>query len=161
MAKLQFKSPLWARLLFLSMTFVSAEWNTNDYMKREHSVVRPYQGESLLMIQPQLLGYTWNCEDIYTVCNDMFLSWRLRNFSTNTFETWDATAVFNNECLFFCTTGAGFGIPNWDFMGSTMVTSAHIRLTADTRSQQGSLWNRVVSVHRLISLSDIPVMATL
>lgn len=23
---------------------VKAEWNTNDYMKREHSLIKPYQG---------------------------------------------------------------------------------------------------------------------
>ena len=26
------------------VTLSSAEWNTNDYMKREHSLVKPYQG---------------------------------------------------------------------------------------------------------------------
>jgi len=37
--------------------------------------------------------------------------------------------------------GAGFGLPNWDFLGTTMVTSSHIRLTADKRSQTGAIWN--------------------
>lgn len=37
-------------------------------------------------------------------------------------------------------------VPNWDFFGSTMVTSNFIRLTSDTQSQRGSLWNQVVSV---------------
>lgn len=37
--------------------------------------------------------------------------------------------------------GAGFGLPYWDFMGSTMVTSSHVRLTADQRSETGAIWN--------------------
>ncbi len=32
-------------LFFISI--VSASWNTRDYMKREHSLIKPYQGESL------------------------------------------------------------------------------------------------------------------
>ena len=40
--------------------------------------------------------------------------------------------------------GSGFGIPNWDFLGSTMVTGTHIRLTSDVQSQQGAIWNTVV-----------------
>ncbi|CAL8140502.1 unnamed protein product [Orchesella dallaii] len=59
---------------------IQAEWNTADYLKREHSLSKPYQG-------------------------------------------------------------SGWQIPNWDFQGSTIVTNQYIRLTPDTRSQQGSLWN--------------------
>ena len=40
--------------------------------------------------------------------------------------------------------GTGFGVPNWDFLGSTMVTSSYIRLTSDDRSKQGAIWNKVV-----------------
>lgn len=40
-------------------------------------------------------------------------------------------------------TGTGFGVPNWDFLGSTMVTSNYIRLTPDERSRQGAIWNKV------------------
>ena len=40
--------------------------------------------------------------------------------------------------------GTGFGVPNWDFLGSTMVTSNYIRLTSDDRSRQGAIWNKVV-----------------
>jgi len=68
-------------LLFL-VTTLRAEWNTKDFQKREHSLVKPYQG-------------------------------------------------------------AGFGVPNWDFLGSTMVTSNYIRLTPDQRSKQGALWNKI------------------
>uniref|UniRef100_A0A090XAQ2 Putative lectin vip36 involved in the transport of glyco carrying high mannose-type glycans n=1 Tax=Ixodes ricinus TaxID=34613 RepID=A0A090XAQ2_IXORI len=53
-----------------------AEWNTKDYMKKEHSLVKPYQG-------------------------------------------------------------AGMTIPNWDFLGNTMVTGQYIRLTPDRQSSKG------------------------
>lgn len=33
----------------------------------------------------------------------------------------------------------------WDFWGSTLVTSQYVRLTPDDRSKQGSIWNTVVS----------------
>jgi len=68
--------------LVLLITAVRAEWNTKDFQKREHSLVKPYQG-------------------------------------------------------------SGFGVPNWDFQGSTMVTSNYIRLTPDQRSKQGALWNKI------------------
>jgi len=64
----------------LFVTFSDAQWNTNDYMKREHSLVKPYQG-------------------------------------------------------------SGFGIANWDFLGSTMLTNTHIRLTPNEQSHQGAIWN--------------------
>lgn len=64
----------------LFVTFSDAQWNTNDYMKREHSLVKPYQG-------------------------------------------------------------SGFGIANWDFLGSTMLTNTHIRLTPNEQSFQGAIWN--------------------
>lgn len=41
-------------------------------------------------------------------------------------------------------------VPNWDFYGSTMVTSNFIRLTADAQSQRGSLWNQYVSYDTLL-----------
>jgi hypothetical protein len=34
------------------VTFSDAQWNTNDYMKREHSLVKPYQG-----------NISWICDD--------------------------------------------------------------------------------------------------
>ncbi|KAG8262550.1 Vesicular integral-membrane protein VIP36 [Homalodisca vitripennis] len=65
-------------------SLVFGEWNTNDYLKREHSLYKPYQG-------------------------------------------------------------SGMAIPYWDFLGTTMVTSNYIRLTPDSQSMQGALWNSVVS----------------
>jgi len=67
-------------LFTLLISISNAQWNTNDYMKREHSLVKPYQG-------------------------------------------------------------SGFGVTNWDFLGNTMVTSSHVRLTANEQSQQGAIWN--------------------
>ncbi|XP_059488920.1 vesicular integral-membrane protein VIP36 isoform X2 [Neocloeon triangulifer] len=61
---------------------ISAEWNTKDFMKREHSLIKPYQASSM-------------------------------------------------------------SIPNWDFMGSTMVTNNYIRLTPDLQSKEGAIWNTV------------------
>lgn len=39
--------------------------------------------------------------------------------------------------------GAGMTIPNWEFFGSTIVTSNYIRLTQDAQSRQGGIWNVV------------------
>ena len=69
-------------LVMVNVHLLTAEWNTKDFLKREHSLVKPYQG-------------------------------------------------------------SGFGVPNWDFQGSTMVTSNYIRLTPDDRSRQGAIWNKV------------------
>jgi len=71
----------WLSLL-LGFSLVTAEWNPKDFLRREHSLIKPF-------------------------------------------------------------TGTGFGIPNWDFLGSTMVTSNYIRLTADEKSRQGAIWNKV------------------
>lgn len=40
-----------------------------------------------------------------------------------------------------CLAGVG---AQWDFSGSTLVTSSYVRLTPDERSKQGSIWNIVV-----------------
>lgn len=41
--------------------------------------------------------------------------------------------------------GVGSPSSQWDFWGSTLVTSQYVRLTPDERSKQGSIWNTVVS----------------
>ncbi|KAE9544247.1 hypothetical protein AGLY_001426 [Aphis glycines] len=61
---------------------VYSEWNTRDYMKRDHSLLKPYQG-------------------------------------------------------------SGITVPNWDFMGSTIVTDKYVRLTPDLQSKSGSIWNSI------------------
>lgn len=43
-------------------------------------------------------------------------------------------------------------IPYWDFMGSTMVTSNYARLTPDSQSKQGAIWNSVVSFNLFSNL---------
>lgn len=40
--------------------------------------------------------------------------------------------------------GTGMDILNWDFGGSTVVTSSYVRLTPDRQSKRGILWNTVV-----------------
>ncbi|VDM95277.1 unnamed protein product, partial [Thelazia callipaeda] len=37
----------------------------------------------------------------------------------------------------------GVGIPYWNLQGNTVVTGQYIRLTADTQSAQGGIWNAV------------------
>jgi len=36
-------------------------------------------------------------------------------------------------------------IPNWDFIGTTMIASSYVRLTPDRQSKQGGLWNKMVN----------------
>lgn len=67
---------------FGTIALTVGEWNTKDYLKKEHSVTKPYQGASV-------------------------------------------------------------GIPNWNIIGTTMVTSNYIRLTADQQSMNGAIWNSV------------------
>lgn len=67
--------------IFCSL-FVSGEWNTEDFLIRKHSLIKPYQG-------------------------------------------------------------SGVTIPDWDFLGHTIVTNNYIRLTADEQSQSGAIWNNV------------------
>ena len=43
--------------------------------------------------------------------------------------------------------GSGFGIANWDFLGSTMLTNTHIRLTPNEQSFQGAIWNTHVRMY--------------
>ena len=37
------------------------------------------------------------------------------------------------------------GLQFWDYGGSTVITNSYIRLTSDHQSQQGILWNTLVS----------------
>ncbi|KAK3095638.1 hypothetical protein FSP39_017016 [Pinctada imbricata] len=66
--------------VFLLFCCVLAEWNTQDYLKREHTLVKPYSG-------------------------------------------------------------SGLAVPQWDFVGTTMVTNNFVRLTSDHQSRQGAIWN--------------------
>jgi hypothetical protein len=118
-------------LLYLNFDLGGAEyqqqtgdqWNTADYFKREHSLTRPYQGK----------------------LSGTGVERSIRRIS-------DRRVIF--ECvvrwlyiikLMFGFLGSGWQIPNWDFHGSTIVTNQYVRLTPDSRSQQGAIWNSVVS----------------
>lgn len=76
------KSFFVAFLFTIFLKSIKAQWNTNDYLKKEHTLIKPYQA-------------------------------------------------------------GGMSIPNWDFTGTTIITSNHVRLTSDTQSQRGSIWNKV------------------
>ncbi|VEN41898.1 unnamed protein product [Callosobruchus maculatus] len=71
-----------SQIIFISTVFyvTNAEWNTKDFMKREHSLIKPYYG-------------------------------------------------------------TGIDIPFWQFRGSTIITPNYIRLTDDTQSKSGAIWN--------------------
>ncbi|XP_057381461.1 vesicular integral-membrane protein VIP36-like [Daphnia carinata] len=45
-------------LLLLFLCMVKCEWNTNDYLKREHSLMKPYTGSGLSMPFWDFLGST-------------------------------------------------------------------------------------------------------
>ncbi|KOX69869.1 Vesicular integral-membrane protein VIP36 [Melipona quadrifasciata] len=48
--------PCW--ILISVLELVSAEWNTKDYMKREHSLIRPYQGSGMTIPYWDFTGST-------------------------------------------------------------------------------------------------------
>ena len=73
---------------------------------------------------------------ILKVLQDLFKYWRC------------ATILFDSYIFFpFSFIGSGFGIANWDFLGSTMLTNTHIRLTPNEQSFQGAIWNTHVRIH--------------
>ena len=96
-------------LFTLLISISNAQWNTNDYMKREHSLVKPYQGMKISFLKKQ------------------------------------------KKLDFSFSKGSGFGVTNWDFLGNTMVTSSHVRLTANEQSQQGAIWNTKVSIFFILT----------
>ncbi|KAI8777721.1 vesicular integral-membrane protein VIP36-like [Biomphalaria glabrata] len=77
---------IWTFLLIFVIC-VDGEWNTKDFQRREHSLIKPYQG-------------------------------------------------------------SGMNVPQWDFLGSTMVTNNYIRLTPDRQSKMGAIWNNVPCIVR-------------
>ncbi len=44
--------------LLLAISGAEMEWNTNDYLKREHSLVKPYQGSGFGITNWDFLGNT-------------------------------------------------------------------------------------------------------
>ncbi|KAK6186268.1 hypothetical protein SNE40_008338 [Patella caerulea] len=69
-------------LLFIYCVCSAEEFNAQDYLRREHTLTKPYQG-------------------------------------------------------------SGMSVPLWDFVGNTLVTNSHIRLTSDHQSIRGAIWNNV------------------
>lgn len=120
----------WFTILCISIFIIPilAEWNTRDYIRREHSLTKPYQG------------------------------WWPIDFD------WYSSIFSNTTCIFYIS-GSGMSVPYWDFLGSTIVTSNYVRLTPDSQSKSGALWNTVVSTILLPELkytitirnNDIPV----
>jgi hypothetical protein len=51
----------------------------------------------------------------------------------------------NKFYLLFYFSGSGFGMNNWDFLGSTIVTGTHVQLTGNEQSKAGAIWNSKVS----------------
>ena len=45
-------------------------------------------------------------------------------------------------------------LPLWDFVGTTLVTTSHIRLTSDHQSKQGAIWNAVVCTFNMWEVGD-------
>uniref|UniRef100_A0A0A9VTR0 VIP36-like protein n=2 Tax=Lygus hesperus TaxID=30085 RepID=A0A0A9VTR0_LYGHE len=45
-------------LLNFFVVIISAEWNSNDYMKREHSLIKPYQGKGMMVPYWDFQGIT-------------------------------------------------------------------------------------------------------
>ncbi|RWS16619.1 lectin-like protein [Dinothrombium tinctorium] len=80
-------------------------------------------------------------------CCALFARSTLENESeeeTNNYLTHDAPGIEKREhTLKKPYQGSGMTIPFWDFAGSTMVTQSFIRLTPDTQSKRGLLFNKV------------------
>lgn len=45
--------PVLIFVTLLHFVNVLAEWNSNDYMKREHSLIKPYQGKTFRVLLVQ------------------------------------------------------------------------------------------------------------
>lgn len=43
-------------VIFINFLCVLAEWNTKDYLKREHSLIKPYSGQYAWIIGPEKLN---------------------------------------------------------------------------------------------------------
>lgn len=112
-------------LFLLLITPILAEWNTRDYIRREHSLTKPYQGE--WPIDFVILEVTW----LFFLFLLEFLFFK----------------------LYFLLSGSGMSVPYWDFLGSTIVTTNYVRLTPDLQSKAGAIWNTVVSYFGLYSLA--------
>lgn len=69
----------WSAFIFvylINFVQVLGEWNTEDYLKREHTLVKPYQGEIVLLT---CMVYAWVCcvkcalKEFSSACSLVFL----------------------------------------------------------------------------------------
>jgi hypothetical protein len=44
-------------LLLCFLSYVNAEWNTKDFMKREHSLIKPYYGRQFSRLEFPLIPF--------------------------------------------------------------------------------------------------------
>jgi hypothetical protein len=51
-----------------------------------------------------------------------------------------------NMSFFYYIKGTPDGINHWDFQGTTIVKNNRIRLTTDSSSENGALWNNYVNI---------------
>jgi hypothetical protein len=81
---------LFTLLLFLQ---INAEWNTKDYMKREQSLIKPYQGE----VQIQFSGYLNMHWPVKVVVSMVYLTFGSSNggFTNKVDTSTSSTTNFN------------------------------------------------------------------
>lgn len=106
--------PKLCAILWVMCLKTNAQDDNVAYMKREHSLVKPYQGNRRLYI---------HVFRIFIAIVSNFTLFIL---------------------YFAPPKGTGISLPFWDYQGSTMVSSNYVRLTADLQSKKGSIWNQVV-----------------
>lgn len=87
----------------------------DGYLKREHSLAKPYTG--IVYFSSIFLTLMYN--------NSLGQSRRCR-------------------FLLFFIFSISLTEGRWDFVGSTMVTNNYVRLTPDHQSRQGAIWNNIV-----------------
>ena len=128
MTRYSFSVPMFLLILLsVHLPASNAEWNTQDYFKREHSLLKPYLGE-----------LKFECGTF----KDAERSTHYSFISLSTYFFW--------HCFTLTFSGTGTTIPYWDYVGSTMVTSNYVRLTSDDQSRQGGLWNIIVGIQKYV-----------
>ncbi|XP_008566130.1 PREDICTED: VIP36-like protein isoform X2 [Galeopterus variegatus] len=101
---------------------------TFEYLKREHSLSKPYQGVTEGGRLSDMKGKN---------------RWWLQ-LSEDLWWLSEQVGVEEYELIYFLLIGVGTGSSSlWNLMGNAMVMTQYIRLTPDMQSKQGALWNRV------------------
>lgn len=129
---------------------VKAIWCDQVYIIKQSTHCKGAISCKLLTGAPHtVLKLIWSTTKVgFTKSN--FCCW----VNSDIFERWVDFSPFchkraglcDYECLSsVCRAGVGSSpTSQWDFWGSTLVTSSYVRLTPDERSKQGSIWNTVV-----------------